>query len=213
MSRNVTRNFIVCLAIVVLLPGLVLAADGAMAHPYGPAWLNGTTLKHASAIFPGDLVQTKFGSVLKIDASGSSLSVLSNSLLKFNGDSAALDHGSARLKTSTAMAVRAGNVTVVPASSTLTEFEITRSSGTVQVVALKGDLKISNGSENKTLLQGQQATQPASDSAQALSGGDGATLARAKNPAFNIEAAKSPVSTPPVKIHEEAGAKGSPIKP
>src|ERR1022692_3782056 len=134
--------------IIVLLPISAIAAglSGAMAHPYGAAWLNGTPVEHASAIFPGDLVQTNPGSVLKIDAAGSTVTVLSDSLVKFNGDSAAIERGSAKLKTAN-MSAHAGIVTVTPVSSTPTEFQVTRAAGTVQVVALKGDVQITNGSQ------------------------------------------------------------------
>jgi hypothetical protein len=57
------------------------------------------------------------------------------------------------------MFARAGIVTAIPVSSAPTEFELTDVNGAVQIVALKGDLQISDGSQTMTLRQGQQATQ------------------------------------------------------
>jgi hypothetical protein len=87
------RTRLLCTAIL-LLPASLIAAglNPAMVHSYGTSWLNGTSVDHASAIFPGDLIQTNPGSTLKIDASGSSVTVLSDSLVKFEGDAAVVEH-------------------------------------------------------------------------------------------------------------------------
>lgn len=130
-----------------------------MARPYGTAWLNGAATEQSSTIFPGDLVQTNGNSALNIRSAGSSVTVLSDSLVKFEGSAVAVEHGRVKLATSKSMSARAGSVTAVPASNAWTEFEMTEVAGTVQIVALKGDLQISNGSQTTTLAQGQQATQ------------------------------------------------------
>ena len=49
-------------------------------------------------------------------------------------------------------------VAVTPASSAWTEFEMSHRNGAVQIIARKGDVNISEGSETVTLLQGQSAT-------------------------------------------------------
>ncbi len=134
-----------------------------MARPYGAAWLNGAAVEQSSTIFPGDLVQTNSSSAMKISASGSSVTVLSDSLVRFEGSAVSVEHGGVKLATSKSMGARAGSVTAVPASNAWTEFEMTDVNGKVQIVALKGDLKISNGSETTILSQGQQATQKDSD--------------------------------------------------
>jgi ferric-dicitrate binding protein FerR (iron transport regulator) len=56
------------------------------------------------------------------------------------------------------MTTRAGGVTVSPASNALTEFEVTDLNGTVQIVARKGDVSVSDGSQTSTLAQGEQTT-------------------------------------------------------
>ena len=205
-----TRIFL-CWTMILLLPVSVMAAglSTAMAHSYGASWLNGAAIEHASAIFPGDLVQTNSGSILKIDASGSTVTVLSDSLVKFEGDSAAIEHGSAKLKTSNNMSARAGIVTVPPASSALTEFQVTRGDGTVQVIALKGDLHISNGAQTTTLSQGQQATQTIATLGQK---GVGTVIAGQKL-AFSIGAATAAGAVPAIRVVEAVQKKGSVKKP
>ena len=108
-----------------------------------------------------------------------------------------------------------GTVTVTPASSALTEFQVIRGDGAVQVVALKGDLHISNGAQTTTLSQGQQATQTASNLDQKMEG-VGTSMARQKGPAFSIGAAKVAGSEPELRIVENTATKkgkGSPKLP
>ena len=157
---NIVRD-ILCWAMMVLVPASLLATDSgvAMVRPYGTAWLNGTAVAQSSAIFPGDLVQTGSSSAMKIRSSGSSVTVLSDSLVNFEGGAVGVEHGGVKLVTSKGMSARAGIITATPASSAWTEFELTDVNGTIQIVALKGDLRISDGSETTTLPEGQQATQ------------------------------------------------------
>jgi len=57
-----------------------------------------------SAVFPGDLVQTRSDSVASINASGSNVVVLADSLVKFEGPAVALEHGSLKVATSKGLA-------------------------------------------------------------------------------------------------------------
>src|SRR5208282_978618 len=159
---------VLCWMMIVFVPASLIAADSGvgMVRPYGAAWLNGAAVQQSSAIFPGDLVQTSSSSALKIRSSGSSVTVLSDSLVKFEGGAVSVEHGGVKLATSKSMFARAGSVTATPASSAWTEFELTDVDGTVQIVAIKGDLQISDGSQTTTLSQGQQATQQDSDETQ-----------------------------------------------
>ena len=161
---NIVRD-VLCWMMIVFVPASLMAADSGvgMVRPYGTAWLNGAAVEQSSAIFPGDLVQTSSASAMKIRSSGSSVTVLPDSLVKFEGGAVSVEHGGVKLATSKSMVARAGIVTATPASSARTEFELTDVDGTVQIVALKGDLQISNGSVTTTLSEGEQATQQDSD--------------------------------------------------
>ncbi len=165
MRVSMLRN-IFCWMMIAVFPASLMGADSgaAMLYAKGTAWLNGSTVPRSSAIFPGDLVQTKPDSVANINAPGSSVMILSDSLVKFEGNAVSVEHGSVTVATSKGMNTRAGEVTVAPASNAWTEFEVTDLNGRVQIVARKGDVSISNGSETTTLPQGQQTTRDESQS-------------------------------------------------
>jgi hypothetical protein len=150
---------------VVIVPAVLFAADSGAAIVYssGSTWLNGSSLPKSSAIFSGDLIQTASGSVAKINASGSSLVILSDSLVQFEGSAVNVDHGGVTVSTSKAMATRAGDVTVTPKDTVWTQFDISSVDGKVQIVARKGDLTVDDGTGTTTLAQGQQTTRDESE--------------------------------------------------
>jgi hypothetical protein len=150
---------------VVIVPAALFAADSgaAMLYSDGTTWLNGGSLPKSSAIFTGDLVQTTAGSVAKINALGSSLIVLSDSLVQFEGNAVKLEHGGVTVSTSREMATRAGDVTVTPTASAWTLFDVTNVDGKVQIAARKGDLTIDDGARTTMLAQGQQTTRDESE--------------------------------------------------
>ena len=141
-------------------------SGAAMLYAKRTAWLNGSAVPRTSAVFPGDLVQTKPNSVANINAPGSSVMILSDSMVKFEGVAVSIEHGSVTVATSKGMTTRAGEVTVSPASNALTEFEVSDLNGTVQIVARKGDVSVSDGSQTSTLAQGEQTTRDETPSDQ-----------------------------------------------
>jgi hypothetical protein len=146
---------------VVVVPAALFATDAsvaAMVYSNGTARLNGYSLPRSSAIFSGDLVQTAPDSVAKINALGTSLMVLADSLVQFEGSAVKLEHGGVAVSTSKGMATRAGEVTVIPAEGVWTQFDVTNMDGQVRIKAQKGDLTVSDGAGTTTLAQGQQMT-------------------------------------------------------
>ena len=130
-----------------------------MLYARGAAWINGGAVPRTSAVFPGDLVQTRSDSVASINASGSNVVVLADSLVKFEGPAVALEHGTLRVATSKGLSTHTGDLTVAPASNGWTEFEVKQvGDDTVQIMAQKGDVTVSDGSSSSTLSQGQQTT-------------------------------------------------------
>jgi hypothetical protein len=142
------------------VPGSLWAADSgaAMLYANGAAWLNGAHVPKSSAIFAGDLVQTRTGGAANIHAQGSSITVLGDSLIKFDGASLDVEHGGVSVSTSKGVAATAGDVRVAPAGNTWTEFNVTDVDGTVRIAARKGDLTVTDGSGTVTLAQGQETT-------------------------------------------------------
>jgi len=159
MGMAAFRKLVSCV-LLLMLPGSLLAADpgAAMLYADGAAWLNGSSVPKSSAIFSGDLVQTRSDSAASIHAPGSSVTVLGDSLVQFEGASLKVEHGGVAVSTSKAMATTAGDVRVVPASNEWTEFNVTDTDGTVRIVARKGDLKITDDQGTTTLQQGQDTT-------------------------------------------------------
>lgn len=160
MSVSRLRN-IPCWIMIAVVPASLWAADSgpAMLYAKGTAWINGSTVPRTSAVFPGDMVQTRSDSMASINASGSSVVVLADSLVKFEGPVVALEHGSLTVATSKGLGTRTGDITVVPVSNGWTQFEVKQvSDGTVQIMAQKGDVNVSDGSTTSTLSQGQQTT-------------------------------------------------------
>jgi hypothetical protein len=160
MSVSGLRN-IACWILVAVVPVSLWAADSspAMLYARGTTWINGSAVPRTSAVFPGDVVQTRSDSVASINASGSNVVVLADSLVKFEGPAVALEHGSLRVATSKGLTTHAGDITVAPASGAWTEFEVKQiSDDSVQIVAQKGDVTVNDGSNTSTLSQGQQTT-------------------------------------------------------
>jgi hypothetical protein len=145
---------------IIIFPAAMFAADqaSAMLYSHGTALLNGTNVPRSSAIFSGDLVQTNKDSVANINATGSSVLVLNDSLVQYEGNSVSLEHGGVTVSTSKSLATRAGAVTVSPASSAWTEFEVRDVDGKVRIMARKGDLTVSDDNGSTTLAQGQETT-------------------------------------------------------
>jgi hypothetical protein len=167
MRTALLQKVLSCIMVVVV-PAALFAADSgaAMLYSNGTARLNGSTLPRSSAIFPGDLVQTTADSVAKINAAGTSLMVLSDTLVQFEGNAVKLEHGGVAVSTSKAMATRAGQVTVTPNASVWTQFDVKNVDGQIQVTAQKGDLTVSDGAGTTTLAQGQQTTREESQTQQ-----------------------------------------------
>ena len=151
---------------VMILPAALFAADqpAAVLYSHGTALLNGNTIARSSALFSGDLIQTNKDSVANINTTGSSVLVLNESLVQYEGSTIKLDHGGVAISTSKLLATRAGDVKVAPAGTVWTEFEVRDVDGNVRIAARKGDLTIRDDMGTTTLAQGQETTRAESPS-------------------------------------------------
>lgn len=159
MGRSAYSRMVACV-LVFLFPSSIFAADSnaAMLYTNGAAWVNGAHVPRASsAIFSGDLLQTRSDSVANINQSGSSITVLSDTLVEYQGNSVQIDHGGVTVSTSKQVAAVAGDVKVKPVAASWTEFNVVDTDGTVHIAARKGDLTITDGKETFKLAQGQEA--------------------------------------------------------
>jgi hypothetical protein len=160
MGMCAFRRMVSCVLILMVSASLFAADTGASAMLYadGAAWVNGSHVPKSSALFAGDLVQTRSDSAANIHASGSSITVLGDSLVEFEGTSLKVEHGGVSVSTSKGIGASAGDVKISPASNSWTEFNVTDTDGTVRIAARKGDLTITDDSGTVTLAQGQDTT-------------------------------------------------------
>jgi hypothetical protein len=205
MGVSAFRGLVSCV-LIVLFPGSLFAADSnaAMLYTNGAAWVNGAHVpRSSSAIFTGDLLQTRSDSVANINQAGSSITVLSDSLVEFEGASVDIQHGGVTVSTSKGIAATAGDVKVEPASNAWTEFNVTDVDGTVRIHASKGALTISDGKDVVTLAQGQDTTR---DESSGTSDKDNNKKKNKKRQAGAVPAAGGGIMNSPYAIGIGAGA-------
>jgi len=160
MSESRLRSAVCCL-LAILFPAQVMLAGetaSAMLYANGATWLNGSEVPKSAALFSGDMLQTRSDSTASIQSNGSNVMVLADSLVRFEGLAVELEHGSVRVTTSRGLAARAGDVTVKPASTSWTEFQVTDVDGRVQIAANKGDVTVQDDKGKTTVAQSQQTT-------------------------------------------------------
>src|SRR5271166_90741 len=160
MSVSRTRSAMCCL-LAVLFPAQIMVAGEtatAMLYTSGATWLNGSAVPKSAAVFAGDMLQTRPDSTARIQSNGSSVMVLADSLVKYEGPAVELEHGAVRVTTSRGMAARAGDVTITPTANSWTEFQVTDVDGRVQIAANKGDVTVQDDKGTTTVTQGQQTT-------------------------------------------------------
>jgi hypothetical protein len=151
MSVSAVRRLLcwmMCWVMCATFPLSLLAAEpgSAMLRSKGGVWLNGKEAPESTAIFSGDLIETRPGSVANLEAQGSSVLVQSESVVSLGDNSLTLEHGSVSVGTSTEMRVKIHCLTVVPVADQWTQYDVTDVNGTVQVVAHKLDVNINQGS-------------------------------------------------------------------
>jgi hypothetical protein len=171
MSVSAARNFVSWM-LIVLFPLSLMAADtgSAILRSSGGVWVNGAEVADSTALFSGDSIETKPGFIANLDAEGSSVLIQGESIVKFQGGSLTLEHGSVAVGTSTSMSVQVNCLRVEPLSNDRTQYEVTDVSGTVQVVARKNDVTIrqigglgkpsaqTSAPQSGTVHEGQRAT-------------------------------------------------------
>ncbi|MFZ3213840.1 MAG: hypothetical protein WA188_20225 [Terriglobales bacterium] len=149
--------------LVVLFPASIVMADAtsAMLNASGNVSVNGTPIERATAIFPGDKVQTGPNSIATLTSEGSSVTVPGNSSLVFSRSFVNVLCGTAMVATRRGMSVRVSNLLVQPARGAQARFQITQSEGQLQIIAREGTLAIDNGSTTSALQAGRMLTAPA----------------------------------------------------
>jgi hypothetical protein len=140
----------------------------AMAMASGAAALNGATLSRSTTIFAGDKLETSANSAITINVSGSTVLIGANSRVHYFGDSLALHAGSMQVNTSKGLKLQTDSVTVEP-NKDAAKYRVDRSTDTVQIAAITGELRVNNGGEVAVLPPGGNLTLKEKDDDQTQS--------------------------------------------
>jgi hypothetical protein len=207
MGEFAFRRMVSCV-LLLMLPGSLFAADtnAAMVYTNGATWVNGAFVpRPSSAIFAGDMLQTRSDSVANINEPGSSITVHSDSLVQYDPLSVKVEHGGVTISTSKEVGTTAGGIKVKPASYAWTEFNVVDFDGTVRIAATKGDLNIDDGSGVVTLAQGQETTRDEQQTNDTSTDASGKKKDK-KRPAGASPAANGGILSSPIAIAVGGGA-------
>src|SRR5579864_2494393 len=170
------RRACLCWAISALLPlssmgqALPEKPGGAILHTQGGVWVNGYEAHDSSAVFPGDVIETKPDSSANLSLDGSTILLAPETVGKFQGDVFELDHGVVSVVTSKSFKVRVNCIRVVPALNDWTQYVVSDLNGSVQVSAKKLDVNVEReqgrgkptiegeASQSATVHEGEQKT-------------------------------------------------------
>jgi hypothetical protein len=178
VSRSVWHKFIGA-SLLLIMPGVLSAQNTAAAviFPAGTVYLNGAQVGNSSAFMTGDVLQTRENGAANINATGSTAVVDSNSIVRFQPDGFSLDRGAISVATGKAMSVYARDFKISPASGEWTQFYVTRSSGTIGIIARKGSVTVTCGANTSTVKEGQQVSREDAASCGLVTKGNGAPAA------------------------------------
>jgi len=177
---SLLRKSLCCGLIALSAFPISLLADepkAAMLYARGDIWVNGAAIPRSTAIFAGDLIQTKANSAANINLPGANATVLPDSLVKFAGKTIELEHGGLTLLTANQMTAEIGDVKVQPASTDWSEFWVGDVDGNVTIMARKGDLTVTDETGTSTLSAGQETTREESQIKKKKKGAGGAVPA------------------------------------
>lgn len=146
MRRSLLQKF-VCLALTVVSPFAFAQTTGvAVLSGTGNVYLNGGLLSNSNAVVAGDVIQTKDNGTAAINGPGGSVALEPNSIVRFQGQSVALDRGQISVGTGQSLTVNARDFRITPVSNDWTQFYVTRTGGSINVIARKNDVTINCGS-------------------------------------------------------------------
>jgi hypothetical protein len=117
----------------------------AILHTQGGVSVNGYEATDSSALFVGDLMETKPGFSATLNLEGTTIQLREETVAKLQDNVLLLDHGSVSVGTSKGFRVRVNCITVIPILNEWTQYEVTDMNGTVQVDARKGDVRVEMG--------------------------------------------------------------------
>jgi ribosomal 50S subunit-recycling heat shock protein len=149
---------------VLIVPlSLLGQTPSAILHTQGGVWVNGYEAQDSSAVFTGDLVETRPGFSATLTVEGSTILIQPESVAKFQDDVLILDHGSVSVGTSKSYKVKVNCITVVPVSEEWTQYDVTDVNRTVQVAAHKLDVRVEHEAKLKNPTPGPDSESSSRD--------------------------------------------------
>lgn len=124
-------------------------AAAAILHTQGGVWVNGYEAKDSSAVFSGDLVETKPGSPANLTLDGATVLIQPESVARLQANLLELDHGGVSVGTSKSFKVKVNCITVTPVVNDWTQYEVSNVNGNVQVAARKNDVNVERETDHK----------------------------------------------------------------
>ena len=135
----------------VILPVSLFAQENAaaMLRSSGTGVLvNKNSSPESIALFPDDLIETPKSVVARLEITGSAADIGPETMVQFEGDELALDHGNVSVNTTRGLRVRVGCLTVTPVNlSERTQYDVSDLDGRVTVNAAKNDVYIDDRSK------------------------------------------------------------------
>ena len=189
------------IGLVTLLTSLALCAQEtgtAVLYGTGSVYLNGASVSNSSAVGAGDVIQTKETGAANINAPGSSVVIESNSIVRYQPEGFSLDRGNISVATGKGISVFARDFKITPAPGGWTEFYVTRTNGSIGIIARKGSVTVSCAANSVTVKAGQQISRDDAANCGFISKGNGAP-----------PAAKGPIITPTTAEYGAIVAGGS----
>ena len=117
------------------------------------------SVAESAAVFDNDLIQTDKASPARIQMTGSAATVDPETVLQFESEELALDHGSLSVYTSVGLRVRVGCITISPVNpSSETLYEVTDRDGKVTVHASRSDVYIDAKEEQAKRIGGSSSS-------------------------------------------------------
>jgi len=178
--------------LMVLLTSVALVAQEtatAVLYGTGSVYLNGAQVSNSSAVGAGDVIQTKETGAANINAPGSSVVVESNSIVRYRPEGFSLDRGNISLATGKGSSVFARDFKITPASGGWTEFYVTRTNGSIGILARKGSVTVSCATNSVTVKEGQQISRDDAPNCGLILKANGAAPA-ARGPVITTERAE-----------------------
>jgi len=140
----------ICLALSATVPlSLLGQSPSVILHTQGGVWVNGYEAHDSTAVFTGDLLETKPGFSATLTLEGSTVLIQAESVATLRTDLLELDHGSVSVSTSKSFKVKVNCLTVVPVSNEWNQYDVTDVNGSIQVAAHKSDVNVERESSHR----------------------------------------------------------------